>query len=245
VADFWDSAFSYGLDARPKLSVLHDANRNTDWLKLEDFLDGSRKAPHNYIAFVSSDDDIDTRKDHVALVQKRGDVIAAKPPNPEHLFLWLSMEFPSLSASVINHTIDRLAGEPSACYNTALKLAVFGTPSAQLVDTLCHQRIDADFTDTLIRGDKERAMQAGQGLEAGQVLGLLDARLEQMRELNRAVRTGTDPDVPKFVQLQFERCAGTYTRDKVAHCRQLLAVVEHASREGTAVGAVEALVRLW
>jgi DNA polymerase III delta subunit len=245
IRDFWASAFQYGIDDEPRVIVGTRAHKVSDWDKLELWASEMRTMPKLYLIFDSDDHKIESDKDHVAMIRDKGDVIRCAPPKEADTFEWLSTEFDTMSATVINAVIDRTMNDPRRSYQLCDKLAMFGNARPEHVALLGEEFVAGDFVDYVVLGDKKRAMALVETIEPRQVLGLFVARLRQMQEMHRAFRTNTHANVPVFVERRFEKVAGRYNQAKVAHARRLLAAADEATKRGPAVGALEMLVRSW
>lgn len=268
-AELWTAAAEYPASPDQKrLIVVYEAHLLKGWENLISLLSYSRELRHLHMVFVSpeaaltrvtsysAEGDETTLAYHLAALRDaaQGQLVVCSTPAYEDLIAWVKRLLP-VSDTLASYLLTRCGGELSAVRDACTKIRAmeFAELTRGLIDELAVAAPGYDFADSLIWGDKKAAMAAIPGEhELGSLIGLLDARLDMLAELHKAVASGLrgadlhqKMRVPPFVVARYRRCAGGYTEQSVQHRRAVLAVADDAYRQGARVGVAEAIAALW
>lgn len=262
-ATIWAAAHQYPMDpvARRLILVRH-AERLRRWAPLAGWMGAARALPHNHLVFVAAETDLPhsvhegTRVPaaHLNLMRPpRGHLVRCGMPAEADALSWVATRAP-LDPETARYLLTRAGGNLGVVAGVTAKLALFPTITAGpgLIDQLCREIPSANFTDSLIALRKADAILAASTVEPAdfpRVLGLLDARLDLLDILHRALRTGVRPgqirDVAPFLVHQLWPLAKHYDPLRTVKTRQVLAVVDTALRSGARDGVLQSLVALW
>lgn len=265
--EIWAAANQYPLvHGANRLVLVRDAQKIKRWAPLEEWFARSRQLPTVFLVFVTSDErlrygepDEAGRRTLLApalWIKNRGSLVECNTPNEADLTAWVQRQAP-LADHVAQYLLARVGGNLATARNLVRKLAVFdgGQPSEEVINVLCAEMPSDSFVESLLHMKKTDALAAIDALpdkEYGKVVGLLDARLELLGTLNKAVRARAGmreisqlPGVPVFLARQFIGVAKDYDQQRVAYRRRVLAVIDEALGLGAREGTLEALVALW
>ena len=267
--DVWAEANQYALDPGERaLVVIRDAETCQNWEPLTQWIDASRTIPNMNLLLVSNEADFPylPSKDgkrplrpYVQQIQKRGSVIRCSMPTGEEsgdaIAQWVQSMRP-MPHETAKYLIRRTGGELRDIRDVCAMLDVLdGVPGPGVIDELCPQRPADDFVDALLSLDKPAALKALETMpsqEYGQALAFLDTRLGQLGTLREEMAKqktlrdiGREGRVPGFVAVRFRDVAKHYDPKRVVRCRQALAVVDSAARQGQRESVMEVLVSLW
>lgn len=266
--DIWAAMNQFPFDPTAnKLVLIRDAERIKRWGPLLSWLDDSRRMPTTYLCFVSSEHGFYLpKKDHKAPSElpphlewfrdKSGcQLIKCAPLDVVDAAAWLQTIAP-MSENVATHLFERVGGDLGAGRNVARKLSLFdGAPTTEIVDILVSESPTAGFVEDLLALKKPRALLALETMpetEYSRVVGFLDSKLDmagkvhhQLMQRRTAREIATSGEVPAFLVSSLMRIAKFYDAHRRNHCRQVLAVVDAALRQGAREGVMEAAVALW
>jgi hypothetical protein len=263
-AEVWEAASQYPLDpAANRLTVVRNAEQLTSWDQLEEWLAYSRVNPRNHIVFVSYSYDAPSifakgkrvsYVEHIELIRNKGKFIKCSQPNDEDLIKWARTY--GLTHNTATHLIQRVSGDTSTMLDVLRKVHVWnGSPSPKAIDLLCEELALDSFADYLILRDKKTAYLALESLseeEYARLINHLDKRLDMVMEIGRCVRKrmyagdiSAATGIKVFLVKRFLPIVKEYDDRKVRYCRQLLAMIDGARRDGAKVGTIESLITLW
>jgi hypothetical protein len=265
-ATMWADAASYPANmTRKRLILVKHAQNITHWDNLESLLEHSRELRHLYMIFVSDEDvlprvvnaeDKEVLAPHVACLRDaaQGQIVVCSTPNERDLMAWVKRQMPC-GDNLAYHLLTRTAGNLAVARDVCMKASLFPTVSQGLVDELCAQAPGEDFADALVAGDKREALAAAAELdpdELGSLIGLLDARLDMLGVLGKALGDGMDTAdlhsklrLSQFVISKYRKSAPGYTVPVTQRRRAVLAAADSAYRTGARTGVAEMLVSLW
>lgn len=246
-----------------RLVVIRDAEKISNWAPLTGWLAyGRRQLPRNHLLLISNDADLPREPGGRraaaatfidAMKPPKGYVVKCSALNHDDAVAWVR-ERSTLDARTAEHLLTRTGGNLSAAADLCAKLALFGevTVSTAVVDQLVGAQPATDFTDSLLAGDKPAAFSLIPEVadrDCARVTGLLDSRLDLLAKLWQSHSHGhygqAVPGVSPFLVRQYTAIAKHYPPERCGYDRTVLAVVEHAFREGAREGIWETLVALW
>lgn len=260
----WDAASQYPLDPEGnRLTVVRQAEKFTRWGELADWLALSRNNPKNFLVFVSYEADAPavfdkgkkvTYADHIELIRAKGKFIKCSQPNDEDLMKWCQSF--GLSEESAEFVISRTSGDVSAILSVLKKVKVWkGSPNKNALALFCQEQALDSLADYLILLDKQSAMVALNSLipdDYSRVISRLDARLDQMLDINRCIiRRMYANDIAQttgikiFLVNKFKGVAKDYDFHKIKQRRQIITLADGHLRAGAKVGVMESVIALW
>lgn len=263
-SNFWESASSYPIDPNAnRLTIVRHAETITRWRGLAEWVNNTKANPKNYLVFVSAESDAPSVFDkgkrtgyatHIELIRNKGKFIRCSQPNNDDLVSW-AMEY-GLSNASAEFLVARTAGDVTSMYNVLRKVHIWGaSPAPQAIKLLCDESALESLADCIILGDKKQALLALQQLdniEYTKVLSRLDLCLDYITDINRCLaRRMYDVDIASttgikiFIVKKYKHAAPKYDFNRIKQCRQLLAVIDSAVRNGNEIGTMEAVISLW
>jgi hypothetical protein len=280
--DIWAAVNQYPMEpTATRLVLVRDAEHLKRWATLRLWLDNRRFMPTVYLLFVSGEPDLpyvwkdgkptSDLKPHGEWFRDIGRLVRCSYPASEvprardgkpsrpgapDVVEWV-MRQASCSSTLAQYLLQRSGGNLATVRNVARKAVVIkGDLSEPVIDVLCGESPSDDFVDSLVRGQRAKAMLALQALpekDYPRVVGALEARLAQLRRMNVALRqrkTLQDArmmeGVPAAVaNAYYLKVAKMYDKSRVRGATVALAVADDALRSGARVGVMESLVQLW
>jgi DNA polymerase III delta subunit len=263
-ADVWELASKYSVNPDiNRLTVVRNAEKFTDWEGLIEWLANSRNNPKNYLLFVSELSDAPgifskgkkvSYEDYIEVIRTKGKLIKCSTPNEDDLLKWV--ESYGLTKQSANFLIDRTSGDISSLHEILKKVHIWnGSPNAQALKLLCDEQVTDSFVDYLILRDKSSAYLALQNMseeEKTKAITQLEYRLDFLLEIGSYVRRRVyDVDIASatgfkiYLIKKFKGIVKEYTNTKIKYCRQILAMIDQANRDGAKIGTMEALITLW
>ncbi len=260
---FWELASQYPLDNKVnRLVVVRDADKVEDWKTLETWLKFSRNNP-NYLVFLSTQSDAPAvfnkgKKvqylEHIEIIRTKGKFIKCSQPNDEDLVTW-AIEY-GLSSNVAEHLIERVSADVSSMFNTLKKVHIWnGSPNTKVIDLLCEEQALDSFADYLTLLDKPTAylaLQSTSQADRDKIISRLDYRLDMLMEIGKLARRrmyagdiAAQTGIKVYLVKRFIPVVKDYDERKIKYCRQLLALIDSALRDGAKVGVWETLITLW
>jgi DNA polymerase III delta subunit len=260
----WEKASQYPLDpAANRLTIVRNAEAVQSWSELTDWLSQSRANPSNYLLLVSNQSDAQAifakgkrvgYTEHIELIRTKGKFIKCSQPNDEDLINWARRY--GLTASGAQHIVERTSGDTSLMLDVFRKLNVWnGAPSNKALDLLCEEQALDSFADYLILRDKKSAIMALKTMseeDKAKIITRLDYRLDTVMEIARHVRRrmyagdiSAATGIKIYIVKRFTAISKEYDDKKIRYCRQLLALIDSALKDGAKVGVWETLVTLW
>jgi len=260
----WESISQYPLDPEAnRLTIIRNAEQISDWSGIYDWLANSRSNPKNYLLLISYQSDASaifskgkkvTYAEHIELIRTKGKFIRCSMPNDEDLMKWVTSY--GLTSNAAKELIERTSGDTAELYNVLRKVHLWqGSPNAKALALLSEELALDSFADYLITQDKVAAYTALKTIsedEVSRVVARLDSRLTMISEIGRCVRRRMyDGDIAAttgikiFLIKKFKPVVRDYDDKKIKYCRQLLATIDGAMRDGAKVGVLEALICLW
>lgn len=262
----WVEALHAPLDPQAnRLVVVRSAERFQDWAFLSQWFIITKNSSSIYLVFVSNEPDVPTTlaadgksyktTDYIELIQSKGRVVKCSLPAEEDLANWLVDDY-GLSYESADFLVKHASGNLHSMINVCRKAKVFNaSPRPAILAQLCAEESHDTFVDSLIVGDKKSAMRAIRDLDESaysRQIGMLDSRLELIQDLAslEAKRLSlremcAEPGMKPFLVRKFLPCAKKYSEAKVAYCRQLLVIADHAIQSGARKGVLETLVAMW
>lgn len=259
--EVWDTVLSDPLGAATRLLLIYAAERLKE---VEPMAALAAGAPSGRVVFVSGSPDFaregDVLAPHLACIQasKYGQMIrCARPGRAEDLVKLVASWWPGSGRNLAAAVLTRCGGDLALARQGCEKATAAGlAPTDSAVAAVCVPGPAASFADPLIAGHKAAAMaaarQAGREI-TGPAIGLLETRLSVLALIGAALRAGTDPrDLPakvrgadRFLVRMLAPFTGSYSTDRIARCREVLAVTGAAHRSGATRGVAELLVARW
>lgn len=262
--NIWDAASQYGLDPNAnRLTVVRNAEYVQDWHLLTPWLGQTRANPKNYIVFIDGNSDAPSvydkgkrtgYEDHIELIRAKGKLVKCSMPNDEDLVKWAQSY--GLSKPSADFLVERTSGSTEGMLDVLRKVHIWnGSPNAKALALLCEEQALDAFEDYLILKDKKSAYLALANMsddERARVIIRLDRRLDMLMEISKHVRRrmfagdiAATTGIKIFLIKRFTPVVRDYDDKKVKYCRQLLAMVDGAIRDGVKTGAWETLIALW
>lgn len=263
-ADFWELASQYPLNPESnRLTVVQNADRIDSWSNIADWLSNSRNNPKNYLLFLSNQSDapgvyVKGKKvsyaEHIDLIRTKGKFIKCSMPNDEDLVKW-AREYGLTQASA-EFLMERTSGDTALMYDVLQKVHVWnGSPSPKALSLLCDEQALDSFADYLILRDKANAFLALKSMsdeDKSKIISRLDYRLDTVMQVGRCLRRrmydndiAANTGIKLFLIKRVKPVAKDYDEKKIKYCRQLLAMIDGAVRDGAKVGTWETLITLW
>lgn len=264
-SDFWATASIYPLDDTVnRLVVIRNAEKVISWQYLAEWLIQSKNNPQTYLLFLSYDADAPSiyskgkrvqYQEHIDLIRTKGKFIKCSTPNDEDMLNWVRGSS-NLSEPTAKHLLDRAAGDIDTIYSVLKKLDVWqGSPNSKVIDLLCPANPTESFVDAIVLRNRQEAFTALAQMtdeDKSKIIARLDARLDMIYELGKHVRRRTyhgeiaaSTGIKIFLVKKFANASVDYDFKKVKHCRQVLAVVDAAYRQGVKTGLWETIIALW
>lgn len=261
----WVEALHTPLDPQAsRLVVVRSAERFQDWAFLSQWLLVTKNSTAIYIVFVSNEPNFPTYlggdgkeypTDYIELIQKQGRAVKCSLPSEEDLANWLIEEY-GLSYESADFLVRHASGNLHSMINVCRKAKVFNaSPKPAVIAQLCAEESHDSFVDSLILLDKKSAILAIKALDEdaySRQIGMLDSRLELIQDLaamssrHMTLREMcAEPGMKPFLVRKFLPCVRKYNDAKIAYCRRLLVVCDHAIQSGARKGVLETLVAMW
>jgi len=260
----WEAASQYPLDPNVnRLVVVRNAEAINDWEPLYEWFAATRGNTSNYLLFVSYQSDAPavfakgkrtSYEDHIEFIRTKGKFIKCSQPNDEDLVKW-ALSY-GLSQQAAQHLVDRSSGDTSVMLEVFHKVHVWnGSPNVRAIDLLCDEQALDSFADYLILRDKPTAylaLQAASPEDRAKIITRLDYRLDMMMEIGKYVRRrmyagdiAATTGIKIYLVKRFTPVVKDYDDRKIRQHRQLLAMIDAASKDGAKVGVWETLIALW
>jgi len=260
----WEAASQYPLDPNVnRLVVVRNAEAIKDWEPVYDWFAATRGNTANYLLLTSYQADAPSTytkgkrtgyEDHIEFIRTKGKLIKCSQPNDEDLIKW--SESYGLSSSAARHLVDRTSGNTTAMLEVFRKVHVWnGSPNARAIDLLCEEQALDSFADYLILHDKPTAylaLDTTPQVDRAKIITRLDYRLDIMMEIAKYNRRRMYPGdiaattgIKIYLVKRFLPVAKDYDNKKIRQCRQLLAMIDAALKDGAKIGVWETLIALW
>jgi DNA polymerase III delta subunit len=253
-AEIWNELNQYPYGDR-RLVTVRSADAIRTWQPFVDWLD-SRMMPRSHVLFVSSAPNADTSEGHMKRIVKSGRFVRCGPfRNVEHAYEVL-MAHGDIDHSRARFLYERVGGDMDAALECLAKCAYFdGHLTERILTLLTQPRTMVDFVDALVAGRKRDAMTAAQVTadeDIPRVIGLLDARLDTLLKIHRAMKTSVRlMEVSKAVRMEpfvvktLLPSARAYDPNRVRRSSQALAFIDGQHAEGVRDALLETLVVIW
>lgn len=262
--NMWEAASQYGLDPNVnRLVVVRNAEYVQDWEPLSPWLANSRANPKNYLVFVSNHSDAPAvfakgkrvgYEDYIEIIRAKGKFIKCSMPNDDDLVKWA--ESYGLSKVSADFLVERTSGDTEIMLDVLRKVHIWnGSPNIKALALLCEEQALDAFEDYLILKDKKAAYLMLSNMsddERARAITRLDRRLDMLMEIGKYVRRrmfagdiAATTGIKVFLVKRFTPVVRDYDDKKIKYCRQLLALVDGAVRDGVKTGAWETLIALW
>lgn len=261
--DIWSEAAQYPLDVGSnKLVLIRNAEKLSQWDRLQSWMGYTRQLPGVYLVFVSNEIDLPHitangkkagLKPHLAMIRApRGSIVKCSTPNESDALSWIQRRS-SLDDATARHLLVRTGGDFVDISAVCRKLALFGgRANSSTIDAMCTERPGAGFVDNLLAINKKKALLAIPGLierENNMMIGLLDSRLDLLQALHHVHNSGQPlrevMGINPYLARQYLPLARHYEPARCTYRRRVLAVVDDALRQGARDAVWEALVALW
>lgn len=261
---FWELASQYPLNPDSnRLIVVKNAEKVNSWNNLPEWLANSRSNPKNYLLFLSEQSDAQSvfskgkrisYADHIEIIRNKGKFIKCALPNDDDLIKWARSY--GISQASAEFLIERTSGDTALMLDVLKKVDIWdGSPSPKALALLCDEQALDSFADYLILQNKANAFLALRTMsdeDKSKIITRLDYRLDMLMEIGKCLRRRMyDADIVAatgikiYMVKRFKPVAKEYDQVKVKYCRQLLAIIDGAVRDGAKVGTWETLVTLW
>ena len=262
--DFWELASQYPLNPESnRLIVVKNADKVDSWDNLSDWLANSRSNPKNFLLFLANQSDAPaifakgkkiSYAEHIELIRTKGKLIKCSMPNDDDLTKWAQSY--GLTQASAEFLIERTSGDTALMLDVLKKVDVWdGSPSPKALALLCDEQALDSFADYLVLKNKQAAFLALQTMsdeDKAKIISRLDYRLDMLMDLGRCLRRRMyDADIVSntgikiYLVKRFKPVAKEYDNAKIKYCRQLLAMIDGAIRDGAKVGTWETLITLW
>ena len=257
--DIWDELLT--APSGPRVMLVHSAQALKSLALVPHLLEP--EFDWGFVVFVSAEDDF-RRVDRVldpglaALRDSRhGQLIrCCAPGDAEERATVVTHWWPGAGRNVAAALLDQCSGSLTSARHAADKATRAGlAPEVRNIPAVCCAVPGEGFADLLCRGDRRGAMAATRDVppdSIGEVLGLLAFRLSLLPLVREAVSRREDPadtvrrlKADAWVLRQLRSYQGAYAPDRIARCRELLAIAESAWRNGVRDGVLEAVASLW
>jgi hypothetical protein len=261
-SDLWDELLSDSLPDFPRLTVVHGAERLKSPAPVSMLLAGAAAAGPR-VVFVSAAADVARSGEEMApglaAIQKsrHGQLLrCCAPSRSEDQVTLVASWWPGLTRNQSWTVLRRCGGSLTLAAEACDKAVRAGLgPSETAITVVCEAEPGVAFADALVKGDKTAAMaaarQAGSG-ETGYGLAVLATKLGQLGAIAAAQKAGAGPrdlagrtGLGRWAVSQLAPYAVRYDGDRVARCRELLAMAESWHRTGAAGGVAQAVVACW
>jgi hypothetical protein len=263
-AEFWEIASQYPLNPESnRLTVVRNADKVDSWSNLVDWLGNSRNNPKNYLLFLSDQPDAPgiyakgkkvSYAEHIDLIRSKGKFIKCSLPNDEDLVKWACSY--GLSQNSAEFLMERTSGDTALMLDVLKKVDIWdGSPSPKALALLCEEQALDSFSDYLILRDKTNAFMALKTMsqeDKSKIISRLDYRLDTLMEIGRCVRRrmfdvdiAANTGIKIYLIKRLKPVVKDYDDRKIKYCRQLLAMIDGAIRDGAKVGTWETLITLW
>lgn len=252
-----------GLSAR--LIIVHSAEKLADAVLMTMLAEGGPEG--GCVLFVSAEDDFtriesDGKKvlaPHLAVLQahRHGQLIrCCAPGRREDQVAMVASWWPGAGLNLGHEVLTLCGGSLTRAWEACDKaVRAHLPPVARSVQMVCLPEPGDSFADALIAGNKAGALAAARAArrtEVGAGLGLLASRLSMLAAIADALRTGAEvSDLPgrtridRYLLHLLTPHAAAYGADRVARCREVLAMAESAWRAGADTGVAEIVISLW
>lgn len=260
-SDLWDALLSDSLPEFSRLTVVYGAEQLKN-LVLVSALLAEATADGPRVVFVSADADFarpGEEPPHLAAIKKsrHGQLLrCCAPSRSEDQVALIASWWPGLTRNQAWKVLRRCGGSLTLAAEACGKAVRAGLgPSETSIPVVCEAEPGAAFADALVKGDKTAAMAAarlaGPG-ETGYGLAVLATKLGQLGAICAAQKAGAGPrdlaarvGLGRWIVSQLAPYAVKYDGDRVARCRELLAMAESRHRTGAAAGVAQAVVACW
>lgn len=262
--DFWELASQYPLNPDSnRLIVVKNADKVNSWSNLSEWLANSRANPKNYLLFLSNQSDAPaifakgkrvSYAEHIEIIRTKGKFIKCAMPNDDDLVKWARGY--GLTQASAEFLIERTSGDTALMLDVLKKVDVWdGSPSPKALALLCDEQALDSFADYLVLQNKAAAFLALKNMseeDKSKIITRLDYRLDMLMDIGRCLRRRMyDADIVSntgikiYMVKRFKPVAKEYDERKIKYCRQLLAMIDGAVRDGAKVGTWETLITLW
>jgi hypothetical protein len=260
-ADLWDALLSDSLPEFPRLTVVYGAEQLKNLGPVSALLAGAA-ADGPRAVFVSAAADFAKAGEeppHLAAIKKsrHGQLLrCCAPSRSEDQVVLIASWWPGLTRNQAWIVLRRCGGNLTLAAEACGKAVRAGlSPSEMAITVVCEAEPGAAFADALVKGNKDAAMaaaqQAGPG-ETGYGLAVLATKLTQLGAIFAAQKAGAGPrdlaaraGLGRWIVSQLASYAVRYDADRVARCRELLAMAEAWHRTGAQAGVAQAVVACW
>jgi hypothetical protein len=260
-SELWDALLSDSLPEFPRLTVVYGAERLKNLAPVSALLAGAA-ADGPRVVFVSAAADFAKAGEeppHLAAVKKsrHGQLVrCCAPSRSEDQVILIASWWPGLTRNQAWAVLRRCGGSLTLAAEACDKAVRAGLgPSETAITVVCEAEPGAAFADALVKGDKAAAMAAAQQAGAGETgygLAVLATKLGQLAAIYAAQKAGAGPrdlagrsGLGRWIVSQLAPYAVRYDGDRVARCRELLAMAESRHRTGAAAGVAQAVVACW
>jgi hypothetical protein len=255
----WDDLLTVPLS--PQLVVVRDAEKLRDLSLLPQLL--ADEFDGCYTVFTSTEDDF--RRDDKKLIEplaalrdsRHGQLVrCCAPVSDEDAADIVAAWWPGAGRNIAAALLARCGGSLTAAYQAADKAVRAGlAPDTAAIPAVCQQPVHGHYADMLLAGRRREAMDAARFIseaEVGGVLALLASRVALLPLVRDAAQRRESPQdtvrrlrADAWVLRQLRPYAADYDPDRVARCREVLAVAETAWKSGSRTGVLEAVAALW
>lgn len=265
-AELWDQVMTVPAVSGRRITVLGAEKltrvENLAELAGADWIDGT------YTLFVS--DEADFPKDpesktgkglapHLVPLQKssRAQLIRCCAPSSEEAVAKLVASWwPGCGLSLASHLVRICGGQLSLAWQAcdkATRAHLPATPASLAM--VCEATPSGSFADLVMGPDRGAAVTAARLLshsETGAAIGLLASRLTTISVIRDGQAQRMDRQdivtklrVDRFLLRMLAPLAPAYNADRIARCREVLALAETAWRGGATAGVGEVIAALW
>jgi DNA polymerase III delta subunit len=264
--DVWAAASQPPGDESRWLVVVRCAQRLKRWSELES-LTAARDLLSVRVLFHSEEGDFtkvmteEGRKDlapHLRALQsyRSGQLIrCAVPDEPEEwVSQWVSRRLGGGGVVLADYLLECTGYDLSAAADAADKLRLARVPVTRENIVLVARGFQ-NFTESVLRGKRQQALSAAPRLtrdEQARAIGRLSSALDTLLLLHEASVTGLDAreialklGVRSYQQKLYKGIADSYSAERVASCKAVLATADAAWHEGITEGVAEVIAVLW
>jgi hypothetical protein len=188
---------------------------------------------------------------------KRAQLIRCCAPTSEDAACKLVASWwPGCGVSLARQLVKACGGQLSVAWQACDKAARAQLPPTPVsLSMVCQATPSGSFADLVMGPDRGAAVAAARQLnhsEIGAAIGLLVARLSTLAVIREGLSQRMDRQdiaaklrVDRFLLRMLAPLAPAYNPDRVARCREVLALAETAWRGGATAGVGEVIAALW
>jgi DNA polymerase III delta subunit len=270
--EVWAEADQHPVGPGNRLVVIRDAERLTQWDRLTEWIKFRSLNPNSYLVFVSNEERLtrlpvppDAERGtkgaiapHIAAFSGKGSAVECRPytqATAKHAVEWVQSKV-KMRDGIAGYLLDRANGDLRLVRDICDKLAVFPDDiSITTINGMLSEQPRDEFSDALLALDKKTALLALEHLpveEYSRVIGLLDSRLDlagmvhdMQSEFKTPSQIASAAGTRNFLVKDLLPVSKHYDYKRRLQIRRVLSTADEATRSGSSIGVLEAVVALW